>query len=218
MKQNRLHKSVCLFDFDGTLVDSMGAFADLAARLMVESYGMDRQVARQEYLRTSGLPFCFQLEEIFPDHPKNIQVAEKFEATKQEGYWSAPFFGEVLSALKALQESGVRTAVSSNNGQEVVERYLAVQGAADCFDLVLGYRPGFSKGKEHFAEVLRYFGVSAGDVLFVGDSLHDGEKAKDFGFDFVGRAGTFSRERFQEVFPGVTVVEDLLGLAEVLCR
>jgi phosphoglycolate phosphatase-like HAD superfamily hydrolase len=179
---------------------------------------MDQRLARQEYLRTSGLPFSFQLEEIFPGHAKNSQVAGEFEASKQEGYWTAPFFSEVLSSLRSLQESGIRTAVSSNNGQEVVDRYLVRQGASDCFDLVLGYRPGFSKGKEHFEEVLRYFEVTPGEVLFVGDSLHDAQKATGFGFEFVGRVGTFSRGRFEREFPGVTVVEDLVGLEEVLCR
>jgi phosphoglycolate phosphatase-like HAD superfamily hydrolase len=84
--------------------------------------------------------------------------------------------------------------------------------------LVLGYRPGFSKGKDHFEAVLRYFGVSPKEVLFVGDSLHDAQKAQGFGFDFIGRAGTFSRERFQQEFPEVTVVDDFHCLSEVLCR
>lgn len=218
MKQNRLKKSVCLFDFDGTLVDSMGAFADLAAQLISQNYGTDPATAREDYLRTSGLPFFFQLEVLFPKHPLNSEVAQRFELGKQEGYWEAPFFNEVPAVLRALQESGIRTAVSSNNGQEIVDRYLAKRGVADCFDLVLGFRPGFGKGREHFEAVIRHFGVETSEVLFVGDSLHDAAKAKEFGLDFVGRLGTFSRERFEKEFPEVTLLENFQQLGELICR
>jgi phosphoglycolate phosphatase-like HAD superfamily hydrolase len=218
MKQNRLKKSVCLFDFDGTLVDSMGAFADLAAQLISKHYGREKTAAREAYLRTSGLPFFSQLEALFPNHPLNSGVARSFESGKQEGYWQAAFFPEVASTLKRLQETGIRTAISSNNGQELVDQFLRKRGATEYFDLVLGFRLGFSKGKDHFEAVLKHFRVGPDEVLFIGDSLHDAGKAKDFGLDFVGRVGTFSRERFQQEFPDLTVMDHFTGLGELLCR
>lgn len=52
-------------------------------------------------------------------------------------------------------------------------------------------------------------------MLFVGDSLHDGEVAEAEGIPFVGVAGTFSFERFTLRFPHLPVVRrfgDLPGL------
>ncbi len=212
-------KSVVIFDFDGTLVDSMGSFADLAADLMVRHYRVSWEQARESYLNTSGLPFFEQVELLFPGSHDNRQVAQEFELHKKKNYLSTPLFAEVPEALSQLKERGCRVVVSSNNGQEIVDEYLDHCSALSLsFDMVLGYRQGFSKGKDHFYHVLKSFSLSPESALFVGDSLQDAQKALSFGVDFVGRLGTFTRSHFQEAYPAVPVVHDLRELQEVVCR
>ncbi|KAB2838978.1 HAD family hydrolase [bacterium] len=210
-------KSVCVFDFDGTLVDSMGGFADLAAQLIAEAYEMPREEAREAYLRTSGLPFFQQLEVLFPGDVRNAATAAAFEARKQEDYFGRPFFADVPTAIAGLQERGLRAVVSSNNGQELVEAYLE-RRSKPRFDLVLGFKKGFAKGKAHFERVLAHFGLKASEMLFVGDSLHDARQALEFGVDFVGRVGTFRQEQFQQVHPRAATVRGLDELMGVLCK
>ena len=73
------------------------------------------------------------------------------------------------------------------------------------------------KGRPHVQMVERAFGVGRGEMLFIGDSLHDGEIAHVEGLSFVGVAGTFSKESFLLRFPGQPVVHrfaELLGLFE----
>jgi len=210
-------KSVCVFDFDGTLVDSMGGFADLAARLITEAYGVALESAREDYLRTSGLPFFQQLEALFPGDARNAAVADDFEARKASDYFDRPFFREVPQAISELQQRGVRVVVSSNNGQEIVEAYLERRPEAR-FDLVLGFQNGFSKGRAHFQKVLEHFSADPEELLFVGDSLHDARQALEFGVDFVGRVGTFRSEQFHEVHPQAATIRGLHELMEVLCK
>lgn len=212
-------KSVCIFDFDGTLVDSMGSFANLAAELIEASYGVPSSKAREDYLRTSGLPFFEQLESLFPGDPQNQKVAASFEERKRISYLRSTFFQEVPEAIGQLKNLDILTVVSSNNGQEIVEDFLEnCPSPKPAFDLVLGYREGFGKGPAHFKWILGHFGISISEAVFVGDSLQDAKKAQNFGVDFVGRVGTFSRRQFQENFPQVPVVEDLRELLEVVCR
>ena len=52
-------------------------------------------------------------------------------------------------------------------------------------------------------------------MLFVGDSLHDGEIAEREGVPFVGVAGTFSVERFALRFPEVPVVKRFSALPDL---
>ena len=79
---------------------------------------------------------------------------------------------------------------------------------------MLGYDgQGLAKGKPHIDRAAATFGIGRHDMLFVGDSLHDGEIAEREGLRFVGVAGTFSRERFALRFPGLPVVDRLADIA-----
>src|ERR1051325_1960870 len=73
---------VLLCDLDGTLIDSMPALADLATEVIEARYGTPRVLARELYLATCGLPFVKQLEEIFPDDPRNAAASAAFEGRK----------------------------------------------------------------------------------------------------------------------------------------
>jgi len=85
-----------IFDFDGTVVDTMPFLTELAVKLMVENYNISKNAAQKRYLETSGMHFASQIELIFPDHPKNHDVANTFESMKQEGIFAHPVFPEIL--------------------------------------------------------------------------------------------------------------------------
>ena len=52
---NTLRYDVVMFDLDGTLIDTMGDFADIAADEMARAHGYDFAHARRRYLETSDL-------------------------------------------------------------------------------------------------------------------------------------------------------------------
>ncbi len=206
---------VLLCDLDGTLIDTMPVLADLATEVMVGMYGIARPLAREMYLATCGLPFISQLEDIFPGDARNPAASDLFEASKPARCNSARMPADTQAALVDLQRRGVRIAVSSNNGRANVEAFAASAGFP--FDLVMGYGNGLAKGRPHVQMVERAFGVGRGEMLFIGDSLHDGEIALVEGLSFVGLAGTFSKESFLLRFPGQPVVNrfaELLDLFE----
>jgi phosphoglycolate phosphatase-like HAD superfamily hydrolase len=207
---------VLLCDLDGTLIDTMPVLADLATEVMVGMYGVPKTLARELYLATCGLPFIAQLEDIFPGDARNQAASDLFESGKPARCHSARMPADTRAALIELRRRGVRIAVSSNNGRENVEAFAST--ADFSFDLVMGYGNGLSKGRPHVQMVERVFGVGRGEMLFIGDSLHDGEIAHVEGLPFVGVAGTFSKESFLLRFPGQPVVHrfaELLGLFEV---
>jgi phosphoglycolate phosphatase-like HAD superfamily hydrolase len=206
---------VLLCDLDGTLIDTMPVLADLATEVMVGMYGIARPLAREMYLATCGLPFISQLEDIFPGDARNPAASDLFEASKPARCNSARMPADTQAAMVDLQRRGVRIAVSSNNGRANVEAFAASAGFP--FDLVMGYGNGLAKGRPHVQMVERAFGVGRGEMLFIGDSLHDGEIALVEGLPFVGLAGTFSKESFLLRFPGQPVVNrfaEMLDLFE----
>ena len=204
---------VVLCDLDGTLIDSMPTLADLATEVIEERYGTPRVLARELYLATCGLPFVKQLEHIYPGDPRNEQAAAAFEARKPARCNAIRMPADTRRALERLRGMGVRIGVSSNNGTENV---LAFARNTDfAFDLLLGYGGGLAKGKPHLDATARLFGTDRQEMLFVGDSLHDGEIAEREGIPFVGVATTFSPERFALRFPRVPVVRRFAALPDL---
>ena len=204
---------VLLCDLDGTLIDTMPTLADLAAEVMSEAYAMPKSLARELYVATCGLPFFQQLEAICPQDLRNAGVSERFEAAKPALCRSARMPADTRRALITLQGRGVRIVVSSNNGKENVEAFAAASGFA--FDLVLGFGEGLAKGGPHVARAEETFRATRDEMMFIGDSLHDGEIAATSGIPFVGLAGTFSKERFALKFPHLPVVGRFAELVDL---
>jgi phosphoglycolate phosphatase-like HAD superfamily hydrolase len=204
---------VLLCDLDGTLIDSMPTLADLATEVMEKAYGTPRVLARELYLATCGLPFVRQLEEIYPADRRNAAANEQFEGRKPARCGSIGMSAETRRALERMRAQGVRIAVSSNNGVENVASFAS--GTDFKFDLVLGFGGGLAKGRPHLDKTAAVFGVGRQEMLFVGDSLHDGEIAEREGVPFVGVAGTFSADRFTLRFPNVPVVKRFAALPDL---
>lgn len=207
---------VLFFDFDGTLVDTMGAFADLAGTLLSRYFGGTVEEGRKAYLTTSGIPFFQQLAVLHPASPLNDRVAEEFERDKLVAYESKGLFEDVGPAVEAFRSLGIRTVVSSNNFTPIVEKFLESQSVR--FDLVLGYGKGMCKGEPHFAHVEKLWGVPRQQMCFVGDSVRDGELALAAGLKFMARTGTVETKRFVERFGegAFPLVEDLGDVVKVL--
>jgi phosphoglycolate phosphatase-like HAD superfamily hydrolase len=206
-------KSAVIFDFDGTIVDSMNAFADIASKVMPKRLDIDPETARRLYFETSGLPFFQQLEAIFPGDPANRETAEEYERLKLEGYFEEPLFDDALDTVKNLRERGLRVAVSSNNFQHLVDEFVEKKGME--FDMVLGFKDGFAKGADHFRHLEQSFRIPKTEIVFVGDSMKDGERAHQYGVNFIAKEGIFTRNEFEARFPSAMVISNLSELREI---
>lgn len=207
---------VIAFDFDGTVVDSMAGFGEIAGELIARARGVTEAEGRQAYRETSGLPFFQQLEQLYPGAPDNAGIADSFESRKLAGFFSQGYFPDTEPALTRLRAAGLRLAICSNNSQENIERFVARQGFT--WDHALGFKPGFEKGPSHFDHLRALEQITKEQMLLVGDSLKDAEKARDYGISFVGRTGTFMRRDFEQAFPGVAVIDTLHELADILTK
>ena len=187
----------------------MPVLEEIAVKLLIEHYGLDSEKARLGYIRTTGLPFFQQLELLFPYHPKNDEIAAKFEEEKRRRFFDQPLFADAAETLEQLREKYI-VCVSSSTLQALVERYCQENKLS--VDCILGYRPGFEKGKDHFNHIIKKFGVLYADLVYVGDSLKDAERARQNNVAFIGKVGLFSAQEFHELgnIPTITSLKELL--------
>jgi len=205
----------CLFDFDGTLVDTMQGFADIAAATLEKHYGIPFKSGRRQYLDTSGIPFFQQLEIICPSGDKNKVCAQEFESEKLRGFFQSSPSPKTMEALSQLHSAGYKLIVSSNNFQHNLDSYLEKYPLP--LDLILGFDgKGLAKGRPHFEYVQQHFGITFNEMLFCGDSLKDAERAQASQVPFVALTGIFSRTQFLDKFPSIEVVDELAELVKEL--
>lgn len=210
-----------IFDLDGTLIDTMGGFADLAGELIAKNYGWSFERGRKRYLETSGVPFFQQLEILFPANSKNPDVSVAFETRKINLFRKETLSDRTVETLRWLSGHGYRTAISSNNSHTLVREF--VQSIALPVDVSLGFKPNFAKGQAHFNYLRDHFGVPFSAMLFIGDSLADAKIAKGCGVDFVAKTGTFCETDFKtvensHVIPIINEIHELLTLLEEACK
>jgi phosphoglycolate phosphatase-like HAD superfamily hydrolase len=203
-----------LFDFDGTLIDTMDGYANIAGTVINRYHPeVSFDEARRRYLETSGVPFFQQLEILFPGNTTNAEKARIFEETKKEGFFSERFSDDVRYTINTLRERGFIAGVSSNNFQDLIDRFVERESLE--FDVVLGYRNGFEKGKTHFDYVMRKFSLKEDELTFVGDSLKDAERAIGSNIHFIGLCGTFRKRDFHEIDDTIITISNIKELLKL---
>jgi len=187
-----------IFDFDGTVADTMPFLTELAVKLMTEKYHISRHDAQKRYLENTGMDFASQIELIFPGHPSNHDVVSRFESMREKDILAYPIFPEVVSAFKYFVSKKVRIFVCSSTRQEIVERYVRFYKIENLLEGFLGYRAGFGKG-EQIAFIIRNYKLNPKEVLFVGDSLKDIDYVNDKETTFIGIARMFRKDDFERI-------------------
>jgi choline kinase/phosphatidylglycerophosphate synthase/phosphoglycolate phosphatase-like HAD superfamily hydrolase len=204
-----VNASALIFDFDGTIADTMPFLTKLAVDLLTEHYPVEPAAARRRYLETVGVDFRSQLEELFPGHPENDAVAAAFEADKRAGILDCPVFSDVVQILELLDRQGVTRFVCSSTTRELVVSYLRRRALEARFEDCLGYEPGLAKTKQ-VKLILARHELDPREVVFVGDAPRDRELLRGTGVRFVGIHRLFDAGEFRR--RGILSVDGLAGL------
>lgn len=161
-----------VFDFDGTLADSLAAAVAIYNRLAPQlrlAVLTDLEAARamptRQLMRAIGLSLW-----------RLPRVARAFRAAAAEGADSLRLFDGLPAALAELADRGHTLGVLSSNSEETIRRCLRANGVEHHFAFVIGCPKLFGKARA-LRRILRTERVDRADVLYVGDELRDVEAA-----------------------------------------
>ena len=201
-------------DFDGTTADTMPTLEKTAVRLITENYSLEEDDARTKYRNTTGLPFEQQIGILFPENEKNEFVISEFEKEKIEGIFDLLLFSDAKDTINYFRENKYLVAISSSTTQPIIEKYCQQRGLE--VDQIVGYRPGFEKGKDHFNFLMEKFELINDEMIYVGDSLKDCERAQGSEIIFIGRFGMFTQEDFDKISKSKLYISELADLKEIV--
>lgn len=176
-----------IFDFDGTLADSVSWFRallpELSQKYRFRLPGHEEQEAMRghpprEVMRALGIP-GWKLPLIAVHARKRARAAEAF-----------PLFDGTLDLLDSLIARGIPVAVVSSNAEAVVRRALGpeISGRISAWSCGAGM---FGKAK-HFRDVIRRMKAAPERTIAVGDEIRDIDAAREVGIRCVAVSWGFA--------------------------
>lgn len=180
-------RRLVLFDFDGTLADTVPVITRTARRVLLEHGLTDETLG--DLTRLVGPPFPQAYSLVYGFSAEEAtQITEEYRAIYRSlGAEAWPLFDGVRELLEALRAMGRLTAVASSKRMELVQVALADNRVTDLFDVRLGKASDAESSKAGLIRrALHELGVSAEDAVMVGDRHHDVEAAAEVGVPCVG--------------------------------
>lgn len=177
-----------IFDWDGTLVDSVGRIVESMrlAAAACELLPRDDEAIKG----IIGLGLVEAIEVLHPELREPLRV-ERFRRLYSEAYLAfeaepSALFPGVAEALEAFRAQGYRLAVATGKSRHGLERVLAGHGWLDYFDITRCADETASKPDPLMLhEILAHCRVAPERALMVGDSVFDLQMAGRAGVDSV---------------------------------
>ena len=177
-----------VFDWDGTLVDSIARIVE--SMRVAANECMLPQLDETTIRGIIGLGLPEAIRSLYPDLEDEARVAI-FRRVYSDHYLSlevvpSPLFEGVRESLLAFRAQGYRLAVATGKSRRGLERVLAGHGWGDFFDVTRCADETASKPDPCMLhEILAHCGVAAGRALMVGDSPFDLQMAHNAGMTAV---------------------------------
>ena len=193
-RKGRMKYRLVIFDFDGTLADTLGWVAsqmpDIAAR-----YGT-RNLDPADYDQIRALPSGELLSYLAIPRSKLPLIMLELRRNMRGDVSNLRLFTGMAEVLSELTDSGIRLAILSSNAERNVREILGPKQ-----ELLIGhYQCGvsFSGKTGKLKGLLRKAGVEKAEAFFIGDELRDVEAAVAAGVAFgVVTWGLNNREVFE---------------------
>jgi phosphoglycolate phosphatase len=208
--------SVIIFDFDGTLADTLEAIVAITNRLAQEfgykTFNSEevkklQNLSSQEIIRYSRIPIL----------KLPFLVRRVKNELKQELPYLKPIDG-IQEALFALKQDGNQLGIVTSNAESNVLTFLKHHGLYELFDFVHSGTSLFGKNKV-LKRLLSQKEINLDTVVYVGDETRDIEAAKQVKIKSIAVSWGFnSRQALARQNPDFLIGQphELLAIAQSL--
>ena len=194
--------STYLFDFDGTLVDSMPTYVCAVLRVLDENnIKYENDIVKKITPLGFGGTARYYREELGLDMPQSDIVASMHKNALDGYLYSVPAKPCVIETLKALRAQGDDLNVLTASPHATLDPCLKRLGIYGLFTNVWSCEDfGTTKADpDIYVAAAERMGVAVGDVLFVDDNLGADKTAKSAGMKVCGIYDDSSREYVEEM-------------------
>lgn len=204
-----MDKEIIIFDFDGTLVDSLPLIYDCLSQVLLEEESIKISKDKFKDLKRSGvLEALKKLEIPFYKFPilylkTRNRMAERVDEIK--------FYEGIQDLLSKLDEKELTIGIISNNKKSTIEKFLKSKNL-ECFDFIIG-NSLFSKKTSRLRKTIKDKKEKA---VYIGDQVGDIKAANETSISSIAVSWGFdSREELRKENP-TFLVDNINNLQSLL--
>ena len=175
-----------VFDFNGTIINDV----DLCINLLNEMLVMKNhnEVKREDYFDIFTFPIIEYYKKAGFDFIGYTfeELAIYFINKYQEASYEVDLYDDVVTLFKLLKDKGINLYILSASQKENLMKQVTHFKIDKYFTEVLGIDNIYAKSKLEIAK--NYFeknNINTSETLFIGDTLHDFEVAKELGCECI---------------------------------
>lgn len=188
-----------IFDFDGTIADSMPLWADFAARFVTYLGGEPREGLSKTVNSMSVAEAEIYLRQEYFPHYTTEQMHQAVDSYVMEHYTKGfePKVG-IAEFVKELSERGILMAIATATDRKPVSIALSKLGLTPYFEHIVTCTDagvGKSSSPAVFDLTLRRLGAKKEDTIIFEDSFYAAKTAATAGYCVAGIYDDFSRDR-----------------------
>jgi len=167
-------RRLVIFDFDGTLADTLVGITDTARRVLLEQGFAEDDLGDLSRLVGPPFPQAFSLVYGVSEAEATTITARYREIYGAGGPRLWPAFSGVPELLGHLRAAGCTVAVASSKRQQMIDRAIADEGIAGLIDIPRGKRDDRAESKDVIIrDLLVETGLAPDDAVMVGDRKYD---------------------------------------------
>ncbi|MBI0426035.1 HAD family hydrolase [Psychrobacter sp. NG27] len=211
------NKTLIIFDWDGTLMDSIGLIVD-SMHVAGEAHGFETtDKAVQDII---GLSLMKGIEILYrqADESQKLAIQQSYADYYIANSHSTPLFAPIEAMLQTLQQQGKKLAVATGKKRKGLDRVLDASQSHHYFVMTrCADEAGSKPDPQMLTDILDYTQQNVSDAVFIGDSIYDIQMATALGMTSIAvDYGTATSAELAEQNPTYQV-DTPQALVDLLC-
>ncbi len=216
-KHDLSDKTLIIFDWDGTLMDSIGLIVD-SMHVAGEAHGF--KTTDKAVKDIIGLSLMNGIKILYPyaDESQTLAIQQTYAEYYIANSHCTPLFEPIEDMLQTLQEQGKKLAVATGKKRKGLDRVLDASDSRDYFVMTrCADESGSKPDPQMLTDILDYTQQQISDAVFIGDSIYDIQMATKLGMTSIAvNYGTATSAELAEQNPTYQV-DTPQALAKLLC-
>ena len=216
-ESNLSDKTLIIFDWDGTLMDSIGLIVD-SMHVAGEAHGFE--TTDKAVKDIIGLSLMNGIKILYPqaNDAQLLGIQQTYAEYYIANSHSTPLFEPIERMLQTLQQQSKTLAVATGKKRKGLDRVLDASDSHDYFTITrCADESGSKPDPQMLTDILDYTQQQVSNAVFIGDSIYDIQMATALGMTSIAvNYGTATSAELAEQNPTYQV-DTPQALVDLLC-